>query len=166
MIRFAAGLALMVLTLIIGTWQWFDQASQYQAKKAGLEDAVAKREEGLDLNLRIKKVRAQSMASGDDQKFTIERLLDIGAPGMEWRFVGQPRITGGTRTLYRHTFRIVGPSTFAKSQELMRRLVTLPGFVPYRFCYACGLAPKGTPSDQRMVQIEGYLYVYDPSTLY
>lgn len=163
MIRFAAGLALMVLALIIGSWKWFDQQGQYEAKMAGLEDATAKRDEGADLTQRVKRMRAQSMASGDDQKFTIERLLDIGTPGMEWRFVGQPRTTGGSRMLYRHTFRIIGPATFTQSQELMRRLVTLPGFVPYRYCYNCGLAPKGTPADQRMVQMEGYLYVYDPS---
>ncbi len=163
MIKFAAGLALMVMSLIIGTWKWFDQSADYKAKVAGLEDATSKREEGLDLNQRVKKVRAQSMQTGDDQKFTIERLLDIGPPGMEWRFIGQPRTIGGSRMLYRHTFRIVGPSTFGQSEELMRRLVTLPGFVPTRYCYACGLVPKGTPEDQRMVQIEGYLYVYDPS---
>jgi hypothetical protein len=166
MIKFAAGLALLIMTFILGTWLWLDQSSQLEAKRAGLEEAMSKRDEGRNLTARIKKIRAQSMITGDDQKFTIERLLDIGAPGLEWRFVGQPRLTGGNRALYRHTWRIIGPASFSQSQELLRRLVTLPGFVPYRYCFACGLEPKGTPKNQRMVQIEGYLYVYDPNTLY
>ncbi len=166
MIKFAVGLALIIFTAILGTYFYIEQSTLYETRQSGLEEALSRRDEGKDLQQRIRAIRARSMISGDDQKFTIERLLDIGAPGMEWRFVGQPRQFGNNRALYRHTARITGPATYAESQALLRKLVTLPGFVPYRYCYACSLPPRGTPEDQKMVQIEGYLYVYDPNTLY
>ena len=166
MIKFSAGLAIIIFTFILGIYFYAQQNNMFETKSAGLEEALNKRKEGKDLQQRMRAIRARSMVAGDDQKFTVERLLDIGAPGMEWRFVGQPRQYGSNKALYRHTFRISGPATYTDSQEVLRKLVILPGFVPYRYCYACALVPKGTPPDQRNVQIEGYLYVYDPNTFY
>lgn len=166
MMKFTAGLAILLLSFVWGIYSYTENRDLMQIKLAGLDDAVSKRDEGRNLQERIRNVRRTSMVAGDDQKFTVERLLDIGAPRMEWRFVGQPRQYGANKALYRHTFRIAGPATYTESQELMRRLATLPGFAPYKYCYGCALAPKGTPANTKMVQVEGYLYVYDPNTFY
>jgi hypothetical protein len=166
MMRFAAGIAILLLTAIWGIYTYSQNSDLYQVKQAGYEDALTRREEGKNLQQRIRDIRKNSMVAGDDQKFTVERLLDIGAPRMEWKFVGQPRVYGANKALYRHTFRIAGPATYQDSQELMRKLATLPGFVPYRYCFGCALTPKGVPDNVKMVQVEGYLYVYDPNTFY
>lgn len=166
MIRFALGLALIFFTLIVGTYFIYQQKDVFDARQFALEDALDKRTEGKALQKRIRELRNRSMVAGDDQKFTIERRLDIGAPGMEWRFIGQPRLFGNNRALYRYTFRIAGPATYDEAQELLRKLVTNPGYVPYRFCFACSQPPRGTPENLRVVQIEGYLYVYDPSVAF
>jgi hypothetical protein len=166
MMKFAIGLALAVFTLIFGGYTYWKQAALIEDKQVGIDEADSQREEAQDLQVRIKTVRRTSMVAGDDQKFTIERLLDIGAPGLEWRFIGTPRQYGNSRAFYRHTFRITGPTTYAESLEVLRKLVTLPGFTVYKYCYACSLPPKDTPATLQMVQIEGYLYVYDPATLY
>lgn len=166
MIRFAAGLAIIFFTLIVGSYFVYQQKGIFESRQFALEDALSKRDEGKDLQKRIRDLRNRSMVAGDDQKFTIERRLDIGAPGMEWRFVGQPRLFGNNRALYRYTFRINGPATYDKAQALLRKLVTNPGYVPYRFCFACAQPPRGTAPNLRMVQIEGYLYVYDPNVTF
>lgn len=166
MIRFAIGLTLVVCSLLIGGYMYWDQTKQIEDARYALIDAESRQDEAGQLQNRIRMARRTAMVSGDDQKFTIERLLDIGAPGLEWRFVGTPRQYGSNRALYRHTFRISGPTTYAESQEVMRKLATLPGFVPYKYCFACSVPPKDTPASLQMVQIEGYLYVYDPNTLY
>lgn len=166
MMRFTLGIAIFIFTVILGIYQYMENVSLYETKQAGLDDALSRREEGKQLEERIRLIRRMSMVSGDDQKFTIERLLDIGAPGLEWKFVGTPRQFGNNKSLYRHTFRISGPATYAESQEVLRKLATLSGFIPYRYCFACGNPPKGIPTGMKMVQIEGYLYVYDPNTFY
>lgn len=166
MMKFTAGLAILLLAAIWGIYAYNQNSDMYAIKQAGLEEAQGRRDEGKNLQGRIRDIRKNSMVAGDDQKFTVERLLGIGAPRMEWKFVGQPRVYGNNKALYRHTFRIAGPATYAESQELMRKLATLPGFVPYRYCFGCALAPKGTPPNVKMVQVEGYLYVYDPNTFY
>lgn len=166
MIRFTIGIALLCFTAIIGSYVYFDKVDMLEIKQSGLRDVQSRRDQGKQLQTRIKTIRKTSMVQGDDQKFTIERLLDIGAPGMELRFVGQPRTLGGNKALYRHTFRINGPATFMETQKLVEKLSKLPGFTTYKYCYGCTKVRKGTPENMKMIQIEGYLYVYDPNTLY
>lgn len=164
MMRFMLGASLLLLTVVWGIYTYTSNRDLYDIKLAGLEEAEQRRDEGKNLQARMKTIRTISMAVGDDQKFTIERRLGIGAPAMEFRFLGQPRVYGGNRALYRHSFRISGPATYADSQEVMRKLVTLPGYVPTKYCFGCALPPKNTPDNKKMVQIEGYLYVYDPAS--
>lgn len=166
MIRFSIGMAILVFTAILGIYRFSDLSGRYHDQTLALEEAEAKRTEGKDLSERIRLIRRLSVTTTDAQKFNIERMLDIGNPGMEWRFVGQPLVRGVNRSLYRYTFRISGPTTYAESQDLLQRMNQLPGFVPYRYCYACTQNPRGAPDNLRTVQIEGYLYAYDPNTLY
>lgn len=165
MIRFTIGLALLIFTIIIGSYMYMDNKNIIAAKKAGLRDIENQLAQARDLQKRIRNIRNISMEMGDDQKFTLERQLDIGAPGMELRFIGQPRYASGSRALFRHTFRINGPATFADSVSVMKKMARIPGFAPYKYCFDCINAPKGTPENQSMIQIEGYLYVYDPKLL-
>jgi hypothetical protein len=165
MIRFTAGLAILLFSCIVGIYQYTRMSSDYAEREAALYDAEDKRDQGKNIQDRINAVRKLSLINNDAQKFNIERLLDIGAPRLEWRFQGQPLIRGN-RALYRYTFRVMGPSTHAEGQELLARMNSLPGFVPYRYCLNCTAVPRATPEDLRMVQIEGYLYAYDPGTLF
>lgn len=166
MIRFAVGVGMVIFALIFGAYRFFDLSSRYEDLSVALEDAYGKRDEGKDLVQRIREIKKIGMVVEDAQKFNIERLLDIGAPGMEWRFVGQPLIRGNNRALYRYTYRISGPTTYADSQALLERMNQLPGFVVYRYCFNCIQPARGTPENLKMVQIEGYLYGYDAATLY
>ncbi|MBI1309334.1 MAG: hypothetical protein GC129_05775 [Proteobacteria bacterium] len=166
MIKFSAGLAILVFALVLGFYRYTSLSSQIEDTQGALQDSLEKRDEGKNLSERIRNVRKISVVTSDAQKFNIERMLGIGSPGMEWRFIGQPLIRGNNRALFRYTFRISGPSTFAEGQALLERMARLPGFVPYRFCFACTQNPRGTPDDLRVVQIEGYLYAYDPNALY
>ncbi|MDD9911613.1 MAG: hypothetical protein OXR68_05450 [Alphaproteobacteria bacterium] len=165
MMRFTLGLALIVFTVIIGLYQYLENADLLAAKERGLLEVHERLDNAKNLQARVKNIRKVSMLMGDDQKFTLERLLDIGAPGMELRFVGQPRYAGGNRALFRHTFRITGPATFANSTKVLEKMASLPGFAPYKYCLGCSNPPKGSPEHLKMVQIEGYLYVYDPNLL-
>lgn len=166
MIRFAAGLAIIVFTAILGIYKYLDIRGDYDSRQSALYDALDKRDQGKNLQQRIREIRRISALNNDAKKLDVERLLNIGAPGLEWRVVGQPLTRGSNKALYRYTYRIAGPSTFTDSQNLMERMNQLPGFVIYRFCFACTEPPRGTSPNLSMVQIEGYLYAYDPDTLY
>ena len=165
MIRFTLGLAIIVFTLIITVIQYLNNSELLFAKERGLAEVQMRLNDAKDLQTRVKNIRNISMPMGDDQKFTLERKLEIGAPGMELRFVGQPRYAGGNRALFRHTFRITGPATFEDSVKALERMNKLPGFALYKYCFACSNTPKGTPDNLKMVQIEGYLYVYNAKLL-
>lgn len=166
MIRFAAGLAIIVFTAILGLYKYLDISGNFDARQAALYDALDKRDQGKNLQQRIREIRRISALNDDAKKLDIERLLNIGAPGMEWRFVGQPLTRGANKALYRYTFRIAGPTTYPESQDLLERMHKLPGFIAYRYCFACTEPPRGTEPGLSMVQIEGYLYAYDPATFY
>lgn len=166
MIRFAAGLAIIIFSGILGMYKYLDNAADYESRSIALEDALNKRDAGKDLQQRIRVIRKISVLNEDAQKFNIERMLDIGSPRLEWKFVGQPTVRGNNKSLFRYTFRVTGPATFAETNALIARMAQLPGFVPYRMCFACSATPRGTPTELSMVNIEGYLYAYDSATLY
>lgn len=165
MIRFTLGLIIFALTIVMGGYMYFQNLSIIESRRNALATIQEEKEDGIKLKERIKNIRKMSTVSGDDQKFTIERTIGIGAPGLELKFIGQPRTAGGSRAMYRHTFRITGPATFQKSLDTVRKISVMPGFAIYKYCYACAQAPKDTPENEKMVQIEGYLYVYDPNIL-
>lgn len=165
MMRFTIGLALLVFTLIIGLYQYYDNSSLIEAKQRGLRNVEERLNDALTLQERVKNIRNVTMLQGDDQKFPLERALNIGEPGMEFRFVGQPRYAGSNRGLFRHTFRITGPATFEDTVKVLNTMAGIKGFAPYKYCIGCTAAPKGTPKGFEMVQIEGYLYVYDAKIL-
>lgn len=165
MIKFTLGLSIFCLSIILGGYMYMENKSLYQAKEDGLYVAQQERDEARSLQGKIQNIRKLSLVRGDDQKLTIERMLDIGAPGMELRFVGQAK-SSGNQGLLRHTFRISGPATFEESEAVLSKMAQLPGFTIYKYCYGCSRPPKGTPKARRMIDMEGYLYVYDPNTFY
>jgi hypothetical protein len=166
MIRFAAGLAIIVFTAILGIYRYLDLAESYTTRQDALSEALDKRDQGKNLKERIVGVRKTAMMDDDARKSNVERLLDIGAPRLEWKTVGQALVRDSNKAILRYTFRITGPATYADVQSLLERMNTMPGFVVYRMCFACTATPRGTPAELSMVQIEGYLYAYDPATLY
>jgi hypothetical protein len=166
MIRFAAGLAIIIFAAIMGIYKYMENNSDYESRTAALSDAMDKRDAGKDLQKRIVVIRKTGLEMQTVQKFDLERMLDIGAPRLELRIIGQPLIRGSNKALARYVFRITGPATFAETNALMARMTTLPGFIPYRYCFACSAPPRGTPPELSMVTIEGYLYGFDKDTLY
>ncbi len=166
MIRFAAGIAIIVFTLMMGGYKYFDNASNFESREYALSDALDKRDAGKDLQKRIAEIRRVSQEIRFVQKNELERALDIGAPRLDLRIIGQPLIRGNNKALARYTFRIAGPATYAEAQGVLERMTRLPGFVPYSFCFACSSTPRGAPPELSMVQIEGYIYAYDKDTFY
>ena len=166
MIRFAAGIAIIIFTLMLGGYTYFDNASGYESRTYALEDALSKRDAGKDLQKRIKDIRNVSLENGTVQKLNLERMLDIGAPRLDLRIIGQPLIRGNNKALARYTFRVAGPTTYPEAQAVLERMTRLPGFVPYSFCFACTSTPRGAPPELSMVQIEGYIYAFDEDTFY
>jgi hypothetical protein len=165
MIRFTTGIAILIFSLLYGAYQFTSNRTALAEREAALYEALDKRDEGKDLQQRIREIRRISLVNGDAQKFNLERLLEIGAPRLEWRFQGQPLVRG-SRALFRYSFRISGPSTAAEASSLLQRMNALPGFVPTRYCLNCSQPPRGTDPSLRMVLIEGFLYAYDPGTLF
>lgn len=165
MIRFTIGVAILIFSLLYGAYQYTSNSSAQAEREAALAEALDKRDEGKDLQQRIREIRRISIVNGDAQKFNLERVLEIGAPRLEWRFQGQPLVRGN-RALFRYTFRISGPSTAAEASAVLQRMNALPGFVPTRYCLNCSQPPRGTDPGLRMVLIEGFLYAYDPGTLF
>lgn len=166
MIRFAIGLAIIIFASILGLYKYFGNASDFESRTWALEDALGKRDEGKDLQKRIAVIRKLGFEIRNVQKNELERLLDVPSPRIELRIVGQPLIRGTNKALARYVFRISGPATYDESYKILARMSNLPGFVPYRFCFACSAPPRGAPPELSMVQIEGYIYAYDPDTLY
>ena len=165
MMRFTIGLVLLAFTIVVGGYQLYNNNDLIQVRERGVRDLQHKLDQNQRLILQLQKVRQQTMQRGQDQKFTIERMLNIGEPGLSFSFVGQPQRAGANNAFYRHTYRISGPGTFGDAYAVLKELAKRPGFSVYKYCFGCTRTPRNAPDNTHMVQIEGYLYVYDPQTL-
>lgn len=168
MMKFTLGFAILVFTIIVGSYKYFENIDLIEAKQRGLIEAKDKRDRYIRIEQRTKQIPKFAVARGNDKKNIIERLLKIGEPGLTFNFIGQARRHDAHLGIIRHNFKISGPSTFVKAQALLKSMQTLPslpGFVVYDICFNCATTNKQLNEDEHMVNIEGYLYAYDPNIL-
>jgi len=165
MMRFAIGLAIIAFTIIVGTYQFFEDVDSINARQQGLERSLKKQKKFMKIQKQSKNLASNAVAKGDDKKNKIERQLGIGKPNLSFSFVGQSNEQN--KPLFRHTFKITGFSKFDHYLTTMRNLDKLPGFIVYNTCYGCIAKKVRTKraDDEHSVTIEGYLYVYDPRQL-
>ncbi|MAF31362.1 MAG: hypothetical protein VXY83_04670 [Pseudomonadota bacterium] len=168
MMKFTLGIAILVFTAIVGSYKYMENEDLIVAKKRGLIEAKDKLDRYQRIEQRSKQIPKFAVVRGDDKKNIIERLLEIGEPGLKFNFIGQARRQDAHLGIIRHTFKITGPATFNETQELLKKMQTLPslpGFVIYNLCFGCGATNEQLAEDQHMINIEGYLYAYDPNII-
>lgn len=168
MMKFTLGIAIIIFTSIVGSYKYLENEERIIAKQRGLISETEKRERFLRIEQRSKQIPKFAVVRGDDKKNIIEKLLEIGEPGLKFNFIGQARREDAHLGIIRHTFKISGPATFAETQKLLKTMQTLPsmpGFVVYSTCFGCGATNKKLEEGEHMVNIEGYLYAYDPNIL-
>ena len=165
MMKFTLGIAILVFTLIVGSYEYMDNEALIIAKERGLEDAKAKRDRYNRIERRSKQVSQFAIPRGEDKKNTIERLLEIGEPGLKFGFIGQARRETAHLGIIRHTFKISGPATFSQATKVITKLHEHPGFIIYKTCFDCGFSKKELEENHHNVNIEGYLYAYDSNIL-
>ncbi len=163
MMQFTLGLAIIAFTLIVGSYQYFENDDLIKSRKYALEEAINRRTEMQRLKLKVAGIKNISMETGNDQKFSIEKMLNIGAPNLEFNFIGQGKSSNNSGVIYRHSFRIKGPASFSETMDILRKLSKQKGFVVSRVCYSCQKSRKELPNGKVIVQIEGFLYVYNPA---
>jgi hypothetical protein len=163
--KFTLGLAIIAFTMIVGSYQFIENNDLIATREFGLKDAMVRRDDHRLLKSKVEGIRKIGMIEGKDQKFNIERMLNIGSPGLEFNFIGQGRNPNSTEAIYRHSFRITGPTDFASTMRILRELSTQSGFVVNKICYACQRSRKALPDGKVIIQIEGFLYVYNPNLI-
>lgn len=165
MMRFTIGLAILAFTAIVAGYQYVDNNQLITQTKRSLFDAQKKQKKYIQIRERAQNIPSMSMLRGDDKKNTIERMLGIGEPNLEFIFIGQARGLGDGTPIVRHTFKIEGPTTFSNLTDVLGKVKTIPGFLTYRVCYGCIKSNRDLGKDQHMVTVEGYLYAYDANLL-
>ena len=169
MMKFTLGLAILAFTILVGSYQFIDNQNLITAKERGLKEAIAKRGKFIRIKEKAKLIPQLSMKKGDDQKNTIERLLNIGSPGLTFNFIAQRNSTNANKTTIRHDFRIQGNANFMDTLRVLRQMRSLNGFSVYRVCLGCSKKKRGASEaftqNSHSVLIEGYLYVYDPALI-
>ena len=166
MMKFTIGLALLIFTIIVGSYEYADNEDLMRAKERGLEEMQAKKERYLRIEQRSKQISEFSIPRGEDKKNTLEKMLEIGEPHFKFSFIGQARRDTAHLGIIRHTFRIEGPATFEDTLTLLEKLRDKPGFVVTRTCFNCKYnKSQKIETGQYITTIEGYLYAYDPNIL-
>lgn len=165
MMKFTLGIAILAFTLIVGTYQHFENIDMIAIKERALKEAEKKKRKYQGIESRSKLVSRMAIAKGEDKKNTIERLLGIGEPNLSFEFIGQSKQIQGVDSIYKHSYRIEGPTNFDDLMKTVKSLRSIPGFIVNKVCYGCGSSRKKFKEGEHPVIIEGQLYVYDPKLL-
>lgn len=163
MMQFTLGATLLAFSLIMGGYMYMENADLINIKQRGLTQVEQKFKQNAQMIQRLSTIKEKTMERGQDQKANLERFLGIGAPGLVLSFTGTPlQADGSSNNFYRHNFRVIGPATFMKAQEVITKMAETPGFTVHKVCLGCTRRPSDLPEGQNMVSIEGFLYVYNP----
>lgn len=165
MMKFTLGIAIIAFTLIVSSYQYFENIDMIEVKTRSLEQAREKKETYLRIEKQAGNLVNISLPRGEDKKNKIERLLQIGEPKLTFEFIGQGQNVQSVDALYRHNFRIEGPSDFNTFMDVLKRINETPGFIINKVCQGCSKSKKGSAPGEHMTTIEGQLYVYDPKLL-
>jgi len=165
MMKFTLGLAILAFTLIVGTYTYFENEDLIERKKRGLIETTNKRDRFIRIKEASKQIPSMAMVRGDDKKNAIERRLNLRDKGLTFSFIGQANRQDAYLGLIRHTYKIEGPATFEEVLAVLKSMEDISGFVNYRVCYGCAVSNRKMDENEHMVNIEGYLYAYDPNIL-
>lgn len=165
MIKFTLGIAIIAFSTIVGLFQYFENVDMIEVKERSLAQSISKKDMYQRIERRAQGLIETSMLRGEDKKNKIERLLNIGEPNLTFEFVGQGQNVQSVDALYRHNFKIEGPSDFKGLMDTLKALNATPGFVVYKVCQGCSKSRKTYEAGQHSTLIEGHLYVYDPKLL-
>ena len=161
MIKFATGLAIIIFTLVIGSYSYFENQSSLVRKQATLRTLETESTEIKKFSSRMEKVKKLSLELGQDQKSNIDKLLGFTDYQLAFKFTQQDNNVN--QKVLKHNFTITGEASYSKIIKTMERVVRTPGFVITSTCLNCKGSVRSRLKDQIPVTIKGVLYVYNPN---
>lgn len=169
MIRFAFGLALLTLAVIIGSFRFFENRELVEKLNKQLVKAEATQLEARRLESRVMRTKELVLKRGQDQLSAVQRVLGLDKlRSLEFKFVSETSPTEqGNRYFYQHGFEIEGLVNFFDAAQLIDRIDSTPGFTLNFICFKCKALPEGREAkpDEYMLTLRGTIYVYNDSRI-
>ena len=164
MVRFSLGLSLLVLAIIIGVVQYFENIDAHQRAEDSLRRTRQQVAEMGQFNRRVEQAKRIVMVQGEDQKSKLERLLGLGDKRLEFKFISnvQPN-DPANQFFYRHEYEVSGAATYFETIKLLNLMETTPGFIITSICFRCAIPGVNPTGNVYPVRIRGYIYVYNPA---
>jgi hypothetical protein len=167
MLKFTFGLILLAFSTIVGGFRYLENRTLITNQERQYEQAVRDKQEAGRMAKKIEAIKELTLRRGEDQRLNLERTIGL-PPNIEFRFTSEADPNSPeNQYFYRHNFEITGMTDFYTGLRLLNRLENMTGFVVYSACFACLSPPMGTEGaeNERMFQIKGLVYVYNPETL-
>lgn len=163
MIRFAIGLSLAVLSIIIGFVQFFENETALLRAEESLTRTKRQVAEMGQYNARVNQIKKIVLIQGDDQKSKIERQLGLSDTGLNFKFLTNVKPNDpANQFFYRHEFEVTGMATYFETIKLLNQMESSPGFILTRVCFRCAIPGLTEEDNKYPIRIQGYIYVYNP----
>ncbi|MBI1364089.1 MAG: hypothetical protein GC134_08895 [Proteobacteria bacterium] len=167
MIQFTIGLILSAFALIVGGFQFMENLNGIKVQRNQLAQAIRDKQEAGKFAKKIEAIKEVTLKKGEDQKLNIERAIEL-PKNVEFKYTSEADPNSqDNRFFYRHNFEITGLTDFVTGLRLVNKLENMNGFVLFSACFGCLSLPSGAEPEpnQRMIQIKGFVYVYNPETV-
>ncbi len=163
MIKFPLGLSLLILSIIIGSFQFFEDKDALYKSQQMFKHMQSQIDEMKHLEKRKAKIDNLVMRTGDDQKANIERTLELGGTSLSFRFSSNIKPDApANRFFYIHEFNIRGNASYFETIKLMQKMENTPGFIITHICFKCGLSGVAKEEGKYPILIRGLIYVSNP----
>lgn len=164
MVKFSIGASLIILSLMIGLSQYFDNKAKIQGAETRLERTKQQVREMGQFSQRLEAAKKLAMPKGNDQRARLESSLGLAEMGLDLTFTSSPRPDSpDLQTIYRHEYQISGQATFFDAFNLLNTLENTPGFIVNYVCFKCKNINIQDPEEGKSpMAIRGFLNVYNP----
>lgn len=156
MLQFSIGMGLMIFSIFVGSFKYFDNVDQIIAKERAIKTAERQALEVKQFSSRFNRARESAVRKGEDKRANIQRMLSLDGRSLELTYTREDN-NNSSRMFY-HEYMISGNVGFERVTRVLSVVAQAPGFTIQSVCMNCkhtSVSSKGLIP----IEIKGRLYV-------
>ncbi len=160
MLKFSIGIGLIIFSIFVGSFKYFDNVDQIAAKERAVKTAERQSLEIKQFSSRFQRAAQSAIPKGQDKRANVQRMLSLDGRSLELTYTREDN-NNQSRMFY-HEYLISGEANFERITRLLSVVANAPGFTINSVCLNCKhsvVSAKGLIP----IEIRGRLYVTNGS---
>lgn len=156
MLQFSIGIGLIIFSIFVGSFKYFDNVDQIVAKERAIKTAERQVLEVKQFSSRFNRAKESAIRKGEDKRANVQRMLSLDGRSLELTYTKEDN--NNTNKMFYHEYLISGEVNFERITRVLSVLSQASGFTIQSVCMNCkhsAVSAKGSIP----IEIRGRLYV-------